>query len=67
MDVTLLLLSWIQFAFTVSFDIVYPSFTIGLAAWLTVLEGLHLVTGRAEAVIALPDPDVARRAKKAFA
>src|ERR1700744_2002133 len=46
MDVTALLLSRIQFAFTVSFHIIFPSFTIGLAAWLTVLEALHLKTGR---------------------
>ncbi|HTV29664.1 MAG TPA: cytochrome ubiquinol oxidase subunit I [Xanthobacteraceae bacterium] len=46
MDLTALLLSRLQFAFTVSFHIVYPSFTIGLAAWLTVLEALHLWTGR---------------------
>ena len=46
MDVTALLLSRIQFAFTVSFHIIFPSFTIGLAAWLAVLEGLHLATGR---------------------
>jgi cytochrome d ubiquinol oxidase subunit I len=46
MDVTALLLSRLQFAFTVSFHIVFPSFTIGLAAWLTVLEALHLATGR---------------------
>jgi cytochrome bd ubiquinol oxidase subunit I len=46
MDTTALLLSRLQFAFTVSFHIVYPSFTIGLAAWLTVLEALHLATGR---------------------
>src|SRR3954447_9938662 len=46
MDTTALLLSRVQFAFTVSFHIIYPSFTIGLAAWLTVLEALHLVTGR---------------------
>jgi cytochrome d ubiquinol oxidase subunit I len=46
MDITALLLSRIQFAFTVSFHIIYPSFTIGLAAWLTVLEALHLATGR---------------------
>jgi cytochrome bd ubiquinol oxidase subunit I len=45
-DATALLLSRIQFAFTVSFHIIYPSFTIGLAAWLTVLEALHLATGR---------------------
>jgi cytochrome d ubiquinol oxidase subunit I len=46
MDTTALLLSRLQFAFTVSFHIIYPSFTIGLAAWLTVLDGLHLATGR---------------------
>src|SRR3954453_4788055 len=46
MDFTALLLSRLQFAFTVSFHIVFPSFTIGLAAWLTVLEALHLATGR---------------------
>src|ERR1700693_5814753 len=46
MDLTALLLSRPQFAFTVSFHIIFPSFTIGLAAWLTVLEGLHLATGR---------------------
>src|SRR4029077_12033864 len=46
MDTTALLLSRIQFAFTVSFHIIFPSFTIGLAAWLTVLEALRLLTGR---------------------
>jgi cytochrome d ubiquinol oxidase subunit I len=46
MDITALLLSRLQFAFTVSFHIIYPSFTIGLAAWLTVLEALHLATDR---------------------
>ena len=42
-----LLLSRIQFAFTVSFHILFPAFTIGLAAWLVVLETLYLKTGRA--------------------
>src|ERR1700730_14299359 len=46
MELTALLLSRLQFAFTVSFHIVFPSFTIGLAAWLTTIEALHLVTGR---------------------
>src|ERR1700754_4295050 len=46
MDATALLLSRLQFAFTVSFHIIFPSFTIGLAAWLTVLEGLRLASGR---------------------
>src|SRR6202140_3019427 len=47
MEVTALLLSRLQFAFTISFHIIFPSFSIGLAAWLTVLEALHLATGRA--------------------
>ena len=46
MNTTALLLSRIQFAFTISFHIIFPAFTIGLAAWLTVLEALHLKTGR---------------------
>jgi cytochrome d ubiquinol oxidase subunit I len=41
-----LLLSRIQFAFTISFHILFPSFTIGLAAWLVVLEALWLKTGK---------------------
>jgi cytochrome d ubiquinol oxidase subunit I len=41
-----LLLSRIQFAFTISFHILFPSFTIGLAAWLVVLEALWLKTGQ---------------------
>src|SRR5258705_8600049 len=46
MDAMALLLSRLQFAFTISFHIIFPSFTIGLAAWLTVLEALHLRSGR---------------------
>jgi len=46
MDLMALLLSRLQFAFTISFHIIFPSFSIGLAAWLTVLEALHLWTGR---------------------
>jgi cytochrome d ubiquinol oxidase subunit I len=42
-----LLLSRLQFAFTISFHIIFPSFTIGLAAWLTMLEALHQATGQA--------------------
>jgi cytochrome d ubiquinol oxidase subunit I len=34
-----------QFAFTVSFHFIFPAFTIGLASYLTVLEGLWLKTG----------------------
>src|SRR5438309_7675793 len=46
MDLTALLLSRIQFGSTIAFHIIFPSFTIGLAAWLTILEALHLWTGR---------------------
>jgi cytochrome bd ubiquinol oxidase subunit I len=40
------LLSRLQFAFTISVHIIFPAFTIGLAAWLTIIEALHLWTGR---------------------
>jgi cytochrome bd ubiquinol oxidase subunit I len=46
MEVTALLLSRLQFAFTISFHIIFPSFSIGLAAWLTILEALYQATGR---------------------
>jgi cytochrome bd ubiquinol oxidase subunit I len=46
-DPTALLLARWQFAFTVSFHFLFPPFTIGLAAYLAVLEGLWLKTGKA--------------------
>jgi cytochrome d ubiquinol oxidase subunit I len=39
-----LLLSRLQFAFTIGFHIIFPAFTIGLASYLAVLEGLWLFT-----------------------
>ncbi len=39
------ILARIQFAFTVSFHILFPAFTIGLASWLAVLEWRWLRTG----------------------
>ena len=39
-----ILLARVQFAFTVSAHIIFPSFTIGLASYLAVLEGLWLWT-----------------------
>jgi cytochrome d ubiquinol oxidase subunit I len=44
MDAEALLLSRLQFAFTIAFHIIFPSFTIGLASYLAVLEGLWLTT-----------------------
>ena len=41
-----LLLARIQFAFTVAFHIIFPAFSIGLASYLFVLEGLWLWTGK---------------------
>jgi cytochrome d ubiquinol oxidase subunit I len=40
------LLSRIQFAFVMSFHILFPAFTIGLASYIAVLEGCWLFTGR---------------------
>ena len=41
MELDPLLLSRIQFAFVVSFHAIFPVFTIGLAAWIAVLEALN--------------------------
>jgi cytochrome d ubiquinol oxidase subunit I len=40
-------LSRLQFGFVISFHIIFPSFTIGLAAWLATIEGMRLATGNA--------------------
>ena len=45
MDLDPLLLSRIQFAFVIAFHIIFPAFTIGLAAWLATIEGMRLATG----------------------
>ncbi|MFP8967918.1 cytochrome ubiquinol oxidase subunit I [Pokkaliibacter sp. CJK22405] len=44
MDVDAALLSRLQFAFTVSFHIIFPAITIGLATFITIWEGLWLKT-----------------------
>src|SRR5678815_3287068 len=41
-----LMLAQIQFGFTISFHIVFPALTIGMASYLAVLEGLWLKTQR---------------------
>ena len=46
MDLDAVFLARMQFAFTVTFHIVFPVFTIGLASYLAVLEALWLKTGR---------------------
>ena len=47
MEFDALLLSRLQFGFVMSFHILFPAFTIGLASWLWMLEALWLRTGRA--------------------
>jgi cytochrome d ubiquinol oxidase subunit I len=40
------ILARLQFAFTISFHIIFPGFTIGLSAFIATLEILHWRTGR---------------------
>jgi cytochrome d ubiquinol oxidase subunit I len=46
-DADALFLARLQFGFTVSFHFIFPAFSIGLASYLAVLEGLWLKTGKA--------------------
>ncbi len=43
-----LLLSRLQWAWVIAWHILMPAFTVGLAAYIAVLEGMHLATGRGE-------------------
>src|SRR5687767_12166224 len=45
-DLSAVLLSRIQFGFVMSFHIIFPAFTIGLASWLAFLAALYLKTRR---------------------
>jgi len=47
MEFDQILLARIQFAFTISFHVIFPAFTIGLSAWIATLLGMALATGRA--------------------
>ena len=47
MELDPVILSRLQFAFVVTFHIIFPAFTIGLAAWLATIEGARLFTGKA--------------------
>lgn len=46
MELDAVLLARLQFAFVVSFHILFPAFTIGLASYIAVLETLAYSTGR---------------------
>jgi len=47
MELDPVFLSRLQFGFLISFHIIFPAFTIGLAAWLATIEGARLATGNA--------------------
>src|SRR5208283_5208524 len=46
MSIDPVLLSRLQFAWVIAFHFLLPAFTVGLASFIAVLEGLNLVTGR---------------------
>jgi cytochrome bd ubiquinol oxidase subunit I len=46
MDLDPVILSRLQFAWVIAWHILLPAFTVGLAAFITVLEGLNFFTGR---------------------
>jgi cytochrome bd ubiquinol oxidase subunit I len=46
MDLDPVLLSRLQFAWVIAFHILLPAFTIGLASYIAILEGLHFATKR---------------------
>ncbi|MGB6105975.1 MAG: cytochrome ubiquinol oxidase subunit I [Pusillimonas sp.] len=46
MNIDALMLARIQFGFTISFHIIFPAITIGLASYMAVLEGCWLKTGK---------------------
>jgi cytochrome d ubiquinol oxidase subunit I len=46
MDLDPVLLSRLQFAWVIGWHILMPAFTVGMASYIAILEGLHLVTGR---------------------
>ena len=46
MDIDPVFLSRLQFAWLIAWHILLPAFTVGLAAFIAVLEGLNFITGR---------------------
>src|SRR5882724_1621083 len=48
------LLSRIQFGFLVSFHIILPAYTIGLAAWHATIAGMRLATGNRVYILRQP-------------
>jgi cytochrome d ubiquinol oxidase subunit I len=45
-DFDAVLLSRLQFAWVIAWHILLPAFTVGLASFIAILEGMHLITGK---------------------
>ena len=54
MDLDPVLLSRLQFAWVIGWHILLPAFTVGMASYIAILEGLHLVTGRSASTCGYP-------------
>ncbi len=46
LDLDPVLLSRLQFAWVIGWHILMPAFTVGMASYIAILEGLHFATGR---------------------
>jgi cytochrome bd ubiquinol oxidase subunit I len=46
MDLDPVLLSRLQFAWVIGWHILMPAFTVGMASYIAILEGLHFATGK---------------------
>ena len=46
MELDPVILSRLQFAWLIGWHILMPAFTVGMASYIAILEGLHLATGR---------------------
>jgi len=46
MEIDPVILSRLQFAWLIGWHILMPAFTVGMASYIAILEGLHLATGR---------------------
>jgi hypothetical protein len=56
MELDSVLLSRIRFGFVVSFQIIFPSFNIGLAAWLATIEAREIIGKLSRDMLTLAAP-----------
>ena len=65
MDINPVILSRLQFAWVIGWHILLPAFTVGLASFIAVLEGLRLATGR-DVYIRVWNPSLKMPVRKVF-